>query len=301
MILLTSFAAKRKAGLSSPIKSAQNMEVTVKNGFQGTFLSNFWPVEITYQGLVYPSVENFYQAMKTRDKTKRQIFTKITAADAKKRGQSLIFQENWENLKIVVMTYGIRAKFVAGSNLAEQLLLTGNAELVEYNYWHDNFWGDCTCAKCSKTEGQNNLGKIIMQVRNELQKNKTAMPNSVGPNPLKEETMNATPAKMTALVKLDKLTPEEVTEITALLEKNILPHLQSDVSNYAKGRQRVWLPYEAPLGNQPFTPGLMDGASTLVCATGTSRTTAMPRGRLQGRQKQISMPSTQARQQPICP
>jgi len=248
--------SQKKSGI---IKSAQNMEVTVKNGFQGTFLSNFWPVEITYQGLVYPSVENFYQAMKTRDKTKRQIFTKITAADAKKRGQSLIFQENWENLKIVVMTYGIRAKFVAGSNLAEQLLLTGNAELVEYNYWHDNFWGDCTCAKCSKTEGQNNLGKIIMQVRNELQKNKTAMPNSVGPNPLKEETMNATPAKMTALVKLDKLTPEEVTEITALLEKNILPHLQSDVSNYAKGRQRVWLPYEAPLGNQPFTPGLMDG------------------------------------------
>lgn len=249
----------RSQNKSGIIKSPEHMEVTVKNGFQGTFLSNFWPVEITYQGLVYPSVENFYQAMKTRDKTKRQIFTKITAADAKKRGQSLIFQENWENLKIVVMTYGIRAKFVAGSDLAEQLLLTGNAELVEYNYWHDNFWGDCTCATCSKTEGQNNLGKIIMQVRNELQKNKTAMPNSVGPNPLKEETMNTTPAKMTALVKLDKLTPEEVAEITALLEKNILPHLQSDVSNYAKGRQRVWLPYEAPLGNQPFTPGLMDG------------------------------------------
>lgn len=62
-----------------------------------------------------------------------------------------------------------------------------------------------------------------------------------------------------ALVKLEKMTPEEVEEITALLEKNVLPHLQSDVSNYAKGRQRVWLPYEAPLGNQPFIPGLMDG------------------------------------------
>lgn len=71
--------------------------------------------------------------------------------------------------------------------------------------------------------------------------------------------MNTTPSKMTALVKLDKLTLEEVAEITALLEKNILPHLQSDVSNYAVGRQRVWLPYEAPLGNQPFTTGLMDG------------------------------------------
>lgn len=73
-----------------------------------------------------------------------------------------------------------------------------------------------------------------------------------------EETMNTTPAKMTALVKLEKLSPEEVAEITALLEKNILPHLTSDVSNYAKGRQRVWLPYAAPLGNMPFTPELMD-------------------------------------------
>lgn len=74
-----------------------------------------------------------------------------------------------------------------------------------------------------------------------------------------EETVDAkstTPAS--ALVKLEKLSPEEIAEITTLLEKNILPHLQSDVSNYAKGRQRVWLPYEAPLGNQPFSPGLMD-------------------------------------------
>ena len=74
-----------------------------------------------------------------------------------------------------------------------------------------------------------------------------------------QEKTVKTPAPPAALVKLEKMTPEEVAEITALLEKNVLPHLQSDVSNYAKGRQRVWLPYEAPLGNQPFTAGLLDG------------------------------------------
>lgn len=77
-------------------------------------------------------------------------------------------------------------------------------------------------------------------------------------NNTQEETVNTTPAKMTALVKLEKLSPEEVQWITSKLEEKILPNLQSDVSNYAKGRQRVWLPYEAPLGNQSFTPGLMD-------------------------------------------
>lgn len=77
-------------------------------------------------------------------------------------------------------------------------------------------------------------------------------------NNTQRETVK-TQAPQAALKKLEKMTPEEIAEITALLEKNVLPHLQSDASNYAKGRQRVWLPYEAPLGNQPFTVGLMDG------------------------------------------
>lgn len=34
--------------------------------------------------------------------------------------------------------------------------------------------------------------------------------------------------------------------------------LKSDVSNYAKGRQRCWLQAEAPLGSQPWVPGIKD-------------------------------------------
>jgi len=174
----------KEEGIAATIKPYNEQEKAMKtpeqkNGFQNTFLSNFWPVEIVYQDLVYPSVENFYQAMKTSDKSKHQIFTKITAADAKKRGQSLTFRADWEQLKLVVMTHGIRAKFAVGSDLANQLLLTGSVELVEYNYWHDNFWGDCTCQKCKDIEGQNNLGKIIMQIRNELRGKQTTVSNVV--------------------------------------------------------------------------------------------------------------------------
>ena len=65
-----------------------------------------------------------------------------------------------------------------------------------------------------------------------------------------------------ALVKLELLKPETVNHIVGLLEKDVLPNLQADVSNYAKGRMRVWLPYEAPLDspqsfNRPFVPGLL--------------------------------------------
>jgi hypothetical protein len=43
------------------------------------------------------------------------------------------------------------------------LLSTGDMELTESNWWHDNFWGVCTCNKCK--DGENNLGKILMDIR----------------------------------------------------------------------------------------------------------------------------------------
>ena len=46
--------------------------------------------------------------------------------------------------------------------LAQKLIETGNAKLVEGNCWGDKFWGVC------KGEGKNNLGLILMKVRGEL-------------------------------------------------------------------------------------------------------------------------------------
>jgi predicted NAD-dependent protein-ADP-ribosyltransferase YbiA (DUF1768 family) len=46
------------------------------------------------------------------------------------------------------------------------LLETGDAELVEGNWWDDTFWGVCNGV------GQNNLGKILMDTRRELRERK---------------------------------------------------------------------------------------------------------------------------------
>lgn len=46
--------------------------------------------------------------------------------------------------------------------LRSQLLNTGEEELVEGNTWGDTYWGICN------GKGQNNLGKILMKVRNQL-------------------------------------------------------------------------------------------------------------------------------------
>ena len=74
------------------------------------------------------------------------------------------------DIRLEVMEYALRLKFTVGTRLAQQLLDTGDDHLVEANYWHDNYWGDCTCATCDETEqrGQNNLGKLLMKIRSEL-------------------------------------------------------------------------------------------------------------------------------------
>jgi predicted NAD-dependent protein-ADP-ribosyltransferase YbiA (DUF1768 family) len=42
------------------------------------------------------------------------------------------------------------------------LMQTGERQLIEGNTWGDTYWGVCD------GEGENNLGKLIMQVRKEL-------------------------------------------------------------------------------------------------------------------------------------
>jgi len=59
------------------------------------------------------------------------------------------------------MTDLVRQKF-SNPQLAKQLLDTKDFELIEGNTWGDTFWGVCS------GKGQNNLGKILMQIRNEL-------------------------------------------------------------------------------------------------------------------------------------
>jgi ribA/ribD-fused uncharacterized protein len=57
----------------------------------------------------------------------------------------------------------VRAKFNQNSDLKKQLIETGNKLLVEGNNWNDCFWG-----VTQDKWGENWLGRILMDVRNEL-------------------------------------------------------------------------------------------------------------------------------------
>lgn len=140
------------------------------DSFQGSYrwLSNFWLSPITMEdGVCYPSVEHAFQAHKTAVKSDRLAFamkedgTHITPGQAKRRGRFLILRRNWDILKLGVMQDALALKFRIPW-LRERLLNTGDGELIEGNTWGDTYWGVC------RGRGENNLGKLLMQVRQEL-------------------------------------------------------------------------------------------------------------------------------------
>jgi predicted NAD-dependent protein-ADP-ribosyltransferase YbiA (DUF1768 family) len=55
-------------------------------------------------------------------------------------------------------------KFRNHSYLESLLLKTGDLELIEGNTWNDKFWG----VDLKTGKGENNLGKILMEVRTQL-------------------------------------------------------------------------------------------------------------------------------------
>lgn len=146
--------------------------------FYGNYLwlSNFSVCRIEYGGYVYKSVQSAYKAQKfegtllQKDRIKK-IYTKIQANQAKVLGTILPARSDWEEVRIDIMKELLRIKFNQFP-FKEQLLETGDEELIQGNYWHDITFGKCYCQE-HKGEGQNILGKLIMQIREQLKQEKT--------------------------------------------------------------------------------------------------------------------------------
>jgi ribA/ribD-fused uncharacterized protein len=124
------------------------------------FLSNFYPSEVEYDGVSYPTIEHAFQAAKSTDPLVREMVRAAgSPAEAKKRGRQLTLRADWDACRIDVMRELLAYKFAPGSHLADRLIATGNQELVEGNWWGDRFWGVC------EGRGENHLGKLLMEIR----------------------------------------------------------------------------------------------------------------------------------------
>lgn len=80
----------------------------------------------------------------------------------------MVLRPDWNNVKLVVMRFGIKSKFTSNPDLRQQLRGTGNNVLIEGNYWHDNIWGDCKCSRCTAIPGRNYLGTLLMNIREDI-------------------------------------------------------------------------------------------------------------------------------------
>ena len=134
-------------------------------GFFGEYrwLSNFWPVDIAIdrknKTYIFTSTEAAYQAHKSKDDQDWEALTKMSAGQAKRFGNTITLREDWDSCKYNVMLKLTRKKF-EHPILKQKLLDTGNRYLEETNNWGDTYWGVCDSI------GLNNLGHILMQVRN---------------------------------------------------------------------------------------------------------------------------------------
>ena len=127
------------------------------------FLSNFYPVEVDFDGFTFQNNEAAFQAMKTLDRGKRAEFTRLDPSSAKRKGRQVRLRKDWEEVKDQLMYEICLSKFNQNEDLKRKLLQTKGIELIEGNDWGDTYWGVC------RGRGQNKLGKILMRVREELE------------------------------------------------------------------------------------------------------------------------------------
>ena len=143
--------------------------------------TNFWDKNpIFLDGKIWPTSEHYFQAQKytgcvNEELLKEAIRTIPTANEVYQiiNGQEHhvykqlfndLIRPDWKTVNVDIMHKAVRAKFTQHKNLKKLLLSTGKREIIE-NSKSDRFWG---IGKDGK--GQNMLGKVLMQVRDELSK-----------------------------------------------------------------------------------------------------------------------------------
>ena len=127
------------------------------------FLSNFYPSEVAFEGWVYPTAEHAYQGAKViNPHNQKMVRLAESPAKAKRLGRKFCDRFLFHDIKLEIMKEIVSEKFTNNESLKKLLLETDNAMIIEGNTWGDTFWGVC------KGVGHNHLGKILMEVRDEI-------------------------------------------------------------------------------------------------------------------------------------
>ncbi len=128
---------------------------------QYRFLSNFYLSPMTINGIIFQTVEHYYQAMKSTSYDDYLLISKTNSpGHAKKLGKKIDIRSDWDNIKHSIMKYAVYEKFKI-PEFQIKLIKTEDKQLIEANYWGDEYWG----VNIKTGVGENNLGKLLMDVR----------------------------------------------------------------------------------------------------------------------------------------
>ena len=131
---------------------------------------NFSSFKVEWNGYLFASVEEAYQAASFMG-SDEELVEKIKKSHSADEAQRIAYanrdkrREDWDDVKISIMEELLRLKIEQNHYVKKKLLQTGDYMIVEDSP-KDDFWG-----WGSNRDGQNNLGKLWMKLREELKNN----------------------------------------------------------------------------------------------------------------------------------
>ena len=132
-------------------------------GYLATYSNHSFVVD----GILYKTSEHYYQSKKFLDE---ETINKVINANTPKEASTIgrdrnnKKREDWKNIKQDIMFDAVYYKFKQNPDKKKKLLETGNEEIVEETV-KENYWG------CGPNhDGENNYGKILCKVREQLRK-----------------------------------------------------------------------------------------------------------------------------------
>jgi ribA/ribD-fused uncharacterized protein len=129
--------------------------------------SNFSSFKLKWKGEDWMTSEHAYHSEKFNDpKLLEQLRNTRSAHDSMKLAYANKdkYREDWDEIKLDVMKDILKAKAEQHPYVKRKLLESGDKELIE-NSWRDSYWG-----WGMDKDGENHLGKLWMEVREEVKK-----------------------------------------------------------------------------------------------------------------------------------
>jgi len=133
------------------------------------FLHNNFYTPVYYECMLFPSVTHAYQAARSNDeRTRKAILNAENLKTVLNIARRIEDSDNWNIRRLKIMEHLIRDKFRRSKELQEKLKATGSREIVmtyDEETVANTFWG------AVKSKGQNQLGRILMKIRDDIKEN----------------------------------------------------------------------------------------------------------------------------------